>query len=166
MILSPSPSVKIQIMGKKVCLRCKSIVNNMLGVVNKLLKASNVLLYYLKWTQVSNLNFHWRWWDRIQVTFLNLFYFIQQTFSSSDSSIQSFFFSLQLLFRMIAHHNANPFRLDWQPNILITVSASHTAVPKRKHSKWPEHNSNVQIGSRGVSSRHTHSIKCDDSNKQ
>ena len=76
------------------------------------------------------------------------------------------FFSLQLLFRMIAHHNANPFRLDWQPNILITVSASHTAVPKRKHSKWPEHNSNVQIGSRGVSSRHTHSIKCDDSNKQ
>ena len=24
----------------------------------------------------SNLNFHWRWWDRIQAIFLNLFYFI------------------------------------------------------------------------------------------
>ena len=79
-------------MGGKVCLKCKG--KKLLDVVNKLLKASNVLLYYVKWTQVSNLNFHWRWrwWDRIQVTFLNLFYFIQQTFSSSDSSIQSFFF--------------------------------------------------------------------------
>jgi hypothetical protein len=49
----PSPSVKIQIMGKKVCLRCKS--KTLLGVVNKLLKIkklltspSNVLPYYLK----------------------------------------------------------------------------------------------------------------------
>ena len=35
-IPSPSPSVKIQIMGKKVCLRCKG--KTLLGVVNKLLK--------------------------------------------------------------------------------------------------------------------------------
>ena len=34
--LIPSPSVKIQIMGGKVCLRCKS--KTLLGVVNKLLK--------------------------------------------------------------------------------------------------------------------------------
>ena len=33
---SPSPSVKIQIMGGKVCLRCKG--KTLLGVVNKLLK--------------------------------------------------------------------------------------------------------------------------------
>ena len=35
-IPSPSPSVKIQIMGGKVCLRCKG--RSLLGVVNKLLK--------------------------------------------------------------------------------------------------------------------------------
>ena len=52
-IPSPSPSVKIQIMGVKVCLRCKD--KTLLGVVNKLLKTkslmtspSNVLPHYLK----------------------------------------------------------------------------------------------------------------------
>ena len=35
-IISPLPSVKIQIMGGKVCLRCKGKI--LLGVVNKLLK--------------------------------------------------------------------------------------------------------------------------------
>ena len=35
-IPSPSPSVKIQIMGRKVCLRCKG--KTLLGVVNKLSK--------------------------------------------------------------------------------------------------------------------------------
>jgi hypothetical protein len=49
----PSPSVKIQIMGGKVCLRCKG--KTLLDVVNKRLKTkslltspSNVLPYYLK----------------------------------------------------------------------------------------------------------------------
>ena len=52
-ISSPSPSVKIQIMGRKVCFRCKG--KTLLGVVNKLLKSkslltspSNVLPYYIK----------------------------------------------------------------------------------------------------------------------
>ena len=36
LIPSPSPSVKIQIMGGKICLRCKG--KTLLGVVNKLLK--------------------------------------------------------------------------------------------------------------------------------
>ena len=51
-IPSPSPSVKIQIMGGKDCLRCKG--KTLLGVVNKLLKTkslltsrSNVLPYHL-----------------------------------------------------------------------------------------------------------------------
>ena len=35
LIPSPSPSVKIQIMGRKVCLRCKG--KTLLGIVNKLL---------------------------------------------------------------------------------------------------------------------------------
>ena len=53
LIPSPSPSVKIQIMGGKVCLRCKG--KTLLDVVNKLLKTkslltspSNVLPYSLK----------------------------------------------------------------------------------------------------------------------
>jgi len=52
-IPSPSPSVKIQIMGRKVCMMWKG--KTLPGVVNKLLKtkslltsASNVLPYYLK----------------------------------------------------------------------------------------------------------------------
>ena len=52
-IPKPSPSMKILIMGGKVCLRWKD--KKLLGVVNKLLKAkdllkscSNVLPYYLK----------------------------------------------------------------------------------------------------------------------
>ena len=52
-IPSPSPSVKIQIMGGKVCLRCKG--KTLLSIVNKILKSkslltspSNVLPYYLK----------------------------------------------------------------------------------------------------------------------
>ena len=54
LIPSPSPLVKIQIMGGKVCLWCKG--KSLLGVVNKLLNTkslltsitSNVLPYYLK----------------------------------------------------------------------------------------------------------------------
>ena len=53
LIPSPSLSVKIQIIGRKVCLRCKG--KTLLGVVNKLLKTkslltlpSNVLPYHLK----------------------------------------------------------------------------------------------------------------------
>ena len=38
-IPSPSPSVKIQIMGGKICMRCKG--KTLLGVVNKLLKTKN-----------------------------------------------------------------------------------------------------------------------------
>ena len=52
-IQSPSPSVKIQVMGRKVCLGCKG--KTLLGFVNKLLKTkslltspSNVLPYYIK----------------------------------------------------------------------------------------------------------------------
>ena len=49
----PSPSVKIQTIGGKVCLRCKGKI--LLGVVNKLLKTktlltspSNAVPYFLK----------------------------------------------------------------------------------------------------------------------
>ena len=48
-ISSPSPSVKIQIMGRKVSLRCKG--KTLLGVVKTkslLTSPSNVLPYYLK----------------------------------------------------------------------------------------------------------------------
>ena len=52
-IPSRSPSVKIQVMGGKICLRCKG--KTLQGIVNKILKTkmlltspSNVLPYYLK----------------------------------------------------------------------------------------------------------------------
>ena len=41
LIPSPSPLVKIQIMGRKVYLRCKG--KTLLGVANKLLKTKNLL---------------------------------------------------------------------------------------------------------------------------
>ena len=41
LIQSPSLSVKIQIMGGKVCLNCKGKI--MLGIVNKLLKTKSFL---------------------------------------------------------------------------------------------------------------------------
>ena len=70
---SPSFSVKIQIMGRKVCLRCK--FKALLRVVNitqqcfALLRQVNI--------PAKNLNFlwRWRWWDQIQAIFLKLFYF-------------------------------------------------------------------------------------------
>ena len=52
LIPSPSPLVEIQIMGEKVCSRCKG--KTLLGIVNKpfenslLTSPSNVLPYYLK----------------------------------------------------------------------------------------------------------------------
>ena len=53
LIPSPSPSVKIQIMGGKVCLRCKGkkllgVVNNFLKIKSLLKSPSNVLPYSLK----------------------------------------------------------------------------------------------------------------------
>jgi hypothetical protein len=55
LIPSSSLSVKIQMMGGKVCLRCKR--KTLLGIINKLFKTksllttlSNVLPYYLKRT--------------------------------------------------------------------------------------------------------------------
>ena len=61
---SPSPSVKIQIMGGKVCLRCKGKI--LLGIVNKLLKTKKfvditqqcfTLLPQINFP-ANNLNFH------------------------------------------------------------------------------------------------------------
>ena len=86
-IPSPSPSMKIQIMGRKVCFMCKG--KTLLGIVNKLLKNKKfvnitqqyfALLPHLNFP-ANNLNFHWRWrwWDRIQAIFINIFYF---TFAS------------------------------------------------------------------------------------
>ena len=82
-IPSPSPSVKLQIKGGKVCSRCKG--KTLLGIVNKLLKTKKYVditkQCFASLPQVdfpaNSLNFHWRWrwWDRIQAIFLTLFYF-------------------------------------------------------------------------------------------
>ena len=76
LIQSPSPSVKIQIICRKVCLRWKG--KTLLGVVNKLCFqkfVDNTQQCFAFMPQVNfpahNLNFHWRWrwWDLIQATF-------------------------------------------------------------------------------------------------
>ena len=46
LIPTPSPSVKIQIMGGKVCLRCKG--KTLLDIVNKLLKIKPVTNFQYK----------------------------------------------------------------------------------------------------------------------
>ena len=78
--LFSSPSLKIQIMGKKVRLSCEG--KTLLGVVNKLLKIEKFVDNAQKcfaFTPQANfpahiLNFHWRWWDQMKAIFLNLFY--------------------------------------------------------------------------------------------
>ena len=55
----PSPSVKIQIMDGKVCLRCKG--KTLLGVINKLLKTKSLAMFCLiTSSKLSHqyLNFH------------------------------------------------------------------------------------------------------------
>jgi hypothetical protein len=47
----------------------------LLGVVNKLLKTKSLLTLPQVNSPPHNLNFHWRWLDRIQAIFLNLFHF-------------------------------------------------------------------------------------------
>jgi hypothetical protein len=82
LIPSSSPWVKIQNMGRKVCLRCKG--NYFWALSTKfwkqkvcrhcpaifcLITSSNFPVI------IHNLNSHWRWWDQIQAIFLNLIYF-------------------------------------------------------------------------------------------
>ena len=85
-IPSPSSSVKIQIMGGKVCLRCITSQQNVAGCCEQtfenkkfvdIIQQCFVLLRQVNFP-VNNLNFHWRWrWrDQIQAIFLNLFYFM------------------------------------------------------------------------------------------
>ena len=50
LIPSPSPPVKIQILGGKVCLKCKGDVNKLFVFKSFLTTPSNVLLLLLKQT--------------------------------------------------------------------------------------------------------------------
>ena len=75
-IPAPSPSVKIQIMSRNVCLSCKGKTAGCCQQTfeNKKFVDINQQCFALL-TQVNfsakNLNFHWRWswWDRIQASF-------------------------------------------------------------------------------------------------
>ena len=59
-ISSPSPLVKIQFMGGKVCLKCKG--KTLMSDVNKLLKTKHPAMFYTFTPQANfpahNLNFH------------------------------------------------------------------------------------------------------------
>ena len=110
MIPSTSPSVKIQIMDGKGCLRCKG--KTLLGVVNKTFKKKKFVditqqcFAFLPQVNfpVHNLNFHWRWWwwDQIQGIFLNLFYF---TFSNECLN------NMKMFFMFSKWINWKPFKL-------------------------------------------------------
>ena len=73
LIPSPSPSVKIQIMGGKVCLRCATFCFQKF--------VDNAQQFFAFTPQANfrahNLNSHqrWRWWNWIQAIFSSLFYF-------------------------------------------------------------------------------------------
>ena len=72
-IPSPSPSVKIQSMGGKVCLRCKQTFENKKFVDT--IQQCFAILPQVNFP-ANNLNLRrWRWWDQIQTIFLNLFHF-------------------------------------------------------------------------------------------
>ena len=72
--LIPSPSVKILIMGRKICLRC--IRQNIAGSCQQtFISPANFTAHYL--------NFHCRWCNGIQAIFLNLFYFAFFIFTNS-----------------------------------------------------------------------------------
>ena len=69
LIPSPSLSAKIQIMGRKVCLRCKN--ETLLDIVNKLLKTK----MFVDITQQCFALLHQVDFPAKNLNFLNLFYF-------------------------------------------------------------------------------------------
>ena len=80
----PSPSVKIQVMEGKVCLRCegKTLLDGHCQQTFEYKKFIDINQQcFALFPQVNfptnNLNFHlsWSWWYQIQAIFLNLFYF-------------------------------------------------------------------------------------------
>ena len=73
-IPSPSPSVKIQIMGGKVYCRSQQTFENKKFLDNT--QQCFALLPQVNFP-ANNLNFHyrWRWWDQIQAIFLSFIHF-------------------------------------------------------------------------------------------
>ena len=71
-IPSLSPSVKIQIMGRKVFLMCKgkTTFEN-----KKFVDITQQCFAFFPQVNfpANNLNFHWRWWDQVQAIFLIFF---------------------------------------------------------------------------------------------
>ena len=77
---SPSPSVKIEIIGGKVCLR-QNIAGQQTFESKKFVK--NTQQWFALLPQLifptNNLNFHWRWrwWDWIQTVYRLKFFLLQ-----------------------------------------------------------------------------------------
>ena len=125
LIPPPSPSVKIQIMSGKVCLRCKG--KRLLVVVNKLLKTiclltspSNMLSSQVN-LPVDNLYFHWRWrWkDRIQAIFLNLFYFTINLYNSwTETTVRHVPKLKKFLVKMQLHKGSSSYILRRPQNFV------------------------------------------------
>ena len=75
----PSPSAKIQIMDREVCLTNKG--KTLLVIFWKQKVCWHYPAMFCRITSSKlpsknlNFNWRWRWWDQIQAIFLNLFYF-------------------------------------------------------------------------------------------
>ena len=82
LILSHSPSLKIQIMGGKVCLRCKG--KTLLGLVNKLFSTKNL----------ENLGNDWIWRETLFSFFLHPWFL----FCFSGGYYWSFLFLIKMTF--------------------------------------------------------------------
>ena len=72
MIPSPSSSVKIEVYRQNIAGHFQQTFEN-----KKFLDITLQCFALLPQVNIPahNLNFHWRWWDRIHAIFLNLFYF-------------------------------------------------------------------------------------------
>ena len=98
-IPSPSPSVKIQIMGEKVCFRCKGKTTNFWK--QKVWWHHPAMLCLITSIKFPTIIWRWRWWDQIQSIFLNLFYFISSVFSFYHLFVFSWLEILQETIKMV-----------------------------------------------------------------
>ena len=97
-IPSPSPSVKIQIMGGKVCLRCKG--KALLGDVNKLFKTKSLLTSPINamFCLINSSKFSCQWFEFLLK--------VQVMGSNPDYLIKSFLL-YKILFQMVFHPFVN-----------------------------------------------------------
>ena len=90
---------------------------------------------FLKYPPANNLNFHWRWrwWDRIQAIFFNLFYFTKKKMTFHQTFHHLIFFDMKCMQFKIGNDKKEPnaskmirvSSLPRGPSLLPTVIVGH-----------------------------------------